>query len=113
VLGRSVDGLFILDARPKPRALGVYDYTALSSTAAERRFGTSSAPHVSSMQGHPAARTLPKQGFTTIVTVFDSANALRFQFDRYPECHGDAVKFCNAVISDAGKRGGMYACALV
>jgi hypothetical protein len=40
-----------------------------------------------------------------IVTVFDSANALRFQFDRYPECHGDAVKFCNAVISDAGKRG--------
>ena len=40
-----------------------------------------------------------------IVTVFDSANAFRFQFDRYPECHGDAVKFCNAVISDAGKRG--------
>jgi hypothetical protein len=39
-----------------------------------------------------------------IVTVFDSANALRFQFDRYPECHDDAVKFCNAVISDADKR---------
>jgi hypothetical protein len=38
------------------------------------------------------------------VTVFDSANALMYQFNRYPECQADAVKFCNAVISDVDKR---------
>jgi len=40
-----------------------------------------------------------------IISVFDSANALKFAPQGgIPECGPDAVKFCNAVIFDVDKR---------